>query len=98
MGHRNPDRVPLSYRRERCETVGQMQRDGWEVVSCCQVCGLVMRVDLAALIKLRGPNLSLWNRKARCRRVGCLGHVAFQGRAPGMTFHEALTARSPAGD
>ena len=41
----------------------------------------------------RRARTSLWNRKARRRRVGCLGCVEFQARAPGYVRHEALRAR-----
>jgi len=92
MGHRNPDRVPISYRRAKCETVEQMQRDGWDVISKCMTCGLVMQVDLGLVARVRGPGVSLWNRKDHCRRLGCTGRVEFQARAPGMGWHEALTA------
>ncbi len=95
MGHRNPDRVPIAYRRARCETVAQMQRDRWDVISKCEKCGLIMRVDLALIIHVSGPAVSLWNRKARCRRLGCGGWVEFQARAPGMAYHEALAAPPP---
>lgn len=54
-----------------------------------------MRVNLRAVMKVAGPRLSLWNRKARCRRLGCLGFVEFQARAPGMEMHEALSAPWP---
>lgn len=92
MGHKNADRVPLAFRRTRCPTIGDMQRERWDVISSCQTCGLVMRVDLSAMIRLRGPSVSLWNRKARCRRVGCGGYVEFQAKAPGMSIHEPLAA------
>jgi hypothetical protein len=36
MGSRNPDRVPLAYRRRKCETVQQMIEQGWEVSSRCR--------------------------------------------------------------
>ena len=93
MGHRNPDRVPLSYRRERCETVSKMRRDGWDVISQCEKCGLTMSVNLALVIRVSGPDVSLWNKKAKCRRLGCRGFVSFLARAPGMPSHEALEAR-----
>jgi hypothetical protein len=70
MGHRNSDRVPIAYRRARCETVAQMRRDRWDIISRCEACGLIMRVDLTLIIRVRGPAVSLWNRKARCRRLG----------------------------
>jgi len=91
MGHRNPDRVPIAYRRSRCETVVDMLREGWDVISKCQECGLIMRLDLKLVIRVSGSNVTLWNRQARCRRFGCTGHVDFQARAPGE-WHEALSA------
>jgi len=68
------------------------QRDRWDVISKCAECGLLMQVDLGLIIRVSGPATVLWNRKARCRRLGCLGWVEFQARAPGMVMHEALTA------
>jgi len=44
MGDRNPDRVPLSYRRAPCETVTQMLHQRWEVTACCRTCRLELRV------------------------------------------------------
>jgi hypothetical protein len=92
MGHRNPDRVPLAYRRARCETVEQMRAERWDVISKCARCELIMQVDLGLIIKVSGPRVSLWNRKARCRRLGCNGFVEFQAKAPGMGWHEELRA------
>lgn len=82
----------MRIRRAKCETVEAMQRDGWDVISRCQQCGLIMRVNLALIIRVRGPEVSLWNRKERCRRLGCTGWVEFQARAPGMSIHDALSA------
>jgi hypothetical protein len=92
MGQKNADRIPLSYRRARCETVEAMRRDGWDVISKCGGCGLVMQVDLALVARISGPETSLWNRKARCRRLGCTGVVEFQARVPGVAWHEPLRA------
>jgi len=68
MPPRNPDRVPISYRRSRCETVGDMLREGWEVISKCRTCGLMMPLDLALVAKVKGAKTSLWNRTQRCKR------------------------------
>ena len=57
MGHRNPDRVPIAYRRARCETVAQMRRDHWDVISKCGTCGLIMRVDLALRTVVNGQTV-----------------------------------------
>ena len=69
MGHRNPDRVPLHVRRNRGETVGKMIAEKWDVISICRTCQLIMQVDLRMIVLAKGPNVSLWNRKARCRRL-----------------------------
>lgn len=95
MGSRNPDRVPLANRRSKCETVQQMQDQAWDLLSKCDTCGLLMRVDLATIIKVRGPEFSLWNRTSRCRRVGCGGRVEFLAKAPRMGWHEPLRAPGP---
>lgn len=92
MGARNPDRIPLAWRRDRCESVGQMLEQGWDVLSKCPVCGLIMQTDLAVIAKVNGPAVSLWNRKARCRRLLCPGFVEFHAKAPGMDGHQPLRA------
>jgi hypothetical protein len=97
MGTRNPDRVPLAYRRRRCETVADMIDQGWDVISRCRRCELLMTVDLQMIARVRGPAFSLWCRKSRCRRIGCTGVVEFQAKAPGMAWHEALEAPWPDG-
>jgi len=92
MGSRNPDRVPVSYRRRKCETVGDMIQQGWDVHSRCMTCGTLFRVNLRIIARLKGPDFSIWNRKDRCRRLGCSGHVEFHGRAPDMSWHEVLNS------
>ncbi|MET0295361.1 MAG: hypothetical protein ABW042_10130 [Phenylobacterium sp.] len=95
MPRRNPARIPLAARRATCEGVEAMRRQGWDVISHCPACGLTMRVDLAALAILKGSDFSLWDRRARCRRIGCAGYASFQARAPDMSWHDALRT-SPA--
>jgi hypothetical protein len=97
MGHRNPDRIPLSWRRTTCETVADMARARWDVISKCQACGLTMQVQLRTIAVVSGPSTSLWNRRAPCRRLLCRGQVEFWAKAPGMASHETLTAEWPDG-
>ncbi len=92
MGHRNPDRVSIAERRARCETVADMQAQGWDVVSKCRTCGLTMQVDLDVIAWRKGAKFSLWNRTARCRRLFCNGVVDFMAKARGMNWHEELRA------
>ena len=57
-----------------------MQRSVWKVISVCGTCRLAMPVDLRVIIRLSGPGVVLWNRHAKCRRIGCNGVVEFQGK------------------
>lgn len=96
MGHRNPDRVSLSERRASCETVADMRQKGWDVITKCRVCGLVMRTDLDLIIKIGKGRASLWNRTHRCRREHCNGWVDFEGKPAGVYHFEQLRAPWPA--
>jgi hypothetical protein len=80
MGGPNPDRWPTSAWCRKARTVGDMQRAGWKVISFCSTCRLAMPVDLRVIIRLSGPGAVLWNRQAKCRRIGCDGVVEFQGK------------------
>ena len=60
-------------------------------------CGLRMRVQLRVIVMVSGPNTSLWNRRAPCRRLLCPGRVEFWAKASGMARHESLTAEWPEG-
>jgi len=51
----------------------------------------MMQVDLRLIAYVSGPNTSLWNRRARCRRLLCTGSVSFHAKAPGMVSHDPLT-------
>jgi len=95
MSHRNADRVSISERRGRCETVGQMIAQSWDVITKCPACGLVIQADLVMIARHAGATTSLWNRRPHCRRLGCTGRVEFLAKAPGMAWHEALTTPDP---
>jgi hypothetical protein len=75
-------------------TLGQMAKAGWEMVARCKRCGVVLTVDVAALIKLHGPDAIWWGRKPRCRVVGCVGRVEFGARAWRMGSWQSLS-RTP---
>lgn len=95
MGVKHPDRIAIHEWRFGAETVAQMLAKKWDVISHCPKCGLIMSTNLPLLIKLKGPDLSLWNLRAPCRRLGCQGKVEFQGRPPGRSYHETLSAPWP---
>ena len=66
MGRKNIERVHISEFRNRVATVADMQAQRWDVISKCRVCGLMMAVDLALIVRTTGPETILWNRLARC--------------------------------
>ncbi len=82
MGHKNFDRWPPEAWRRSAGTIARMRAAGWTVLAYCSVCNLTISVDLGRVERLRGPDFSLWNRRAPCRRLGCLGKVEFQGKPP----------------
>jgi hypothetical protein len=92
LGRKNIDRVDISHFRFRVATVGDMRAQRWDVISKCRACGLMMAVDLALIAKHSGPETILWNRLARCKRIGCQGYVEFQARFPGRGVYATLAA------
>lgn len=90
MGQRNPDRIPLRDRYENGRDVAGMIKHGWDALSICRSCQLTMPVDLKLIAYVRGPKVSLWNRKAKCRRLLCPGIVEFHAKAPGMIGHQKM--------
>lgn len=92
MGSKRLDRIPIAEWRCVAETAADMRAKGWDVITRCQACGLMMPVDLDLIVWRSGAKTSLWNRKARCRRIGCQGWVEFQGRPPGVRLYATLSA------
>jgi hypothetical protein len=95
MGSRHPDRVPMSVRRYKCESVGDMLKAHWDVHARCDTCHQLFRVNLRAVARAMGPGFSLWNRKDRCKLLSCRGWLTFMGRAPEMSGHQPIDAPWP---
>jgi hypothetical protein len=92
MGSRNPDRISLSELRPAFETVETMAKAGWRLRSRCDTCRLELEIDWRVVIMVLGPRYSLWNRKARCRKVMCRGQVIFLARHHPRAHFDTLTA------
>ena len=90
MGARHPDRIPIKEWHAAGRTVAQMRERRWDVLSKCLACGLMMQVDLGLVIRVAGPDVSLWDRRQRCRCLGCEGDTVFLGRPPNVTLHMRL--------
>jgi hypothetical protein len=95
MGFRKPENWKPEDWRATAETVGAMRKAHWDIIAHCLSCHLTLRVDTAVIIQLRGPNVSLWNKQAPCKKVGCKGSMEFQGRPPQLSRHFALRAEWP---
>jgi hypothetical protein len=92
MGAKNPDRIPVDAWRVKYPTVAELARDHVEVISSCRKCGLIMPVDLDLVARISGPATNFWNRKARCKRIGCSGFVEFQAKFRGTYTYQTLAA------
>ena len=95
MGAKNLDRIPAAAWRQRIETVADFARAHIEVITDCPKCGLQMVVDLALVARVSGPETSLWNRKPRCRKLGCGARASLKAKLPGKGYYEALEAPWP---
>ena len=95
MGAKNLDRIPAAAWRQRIETVADFIRDHIEVITDCPRCGLQMVVNLPMVARVSGPETSLWNRKPRCRKLGCGGRATLKAKLPGKGYYEALEAPWP---
>lgn len=91
MGRKNPDRVSIQDMYRSGKTVVHMIQQRWEVISIFQECRLQMLVRLDWIARISGPDTSLWNRRAKCRRLLCKGVTTFHAKAPGMTVYGDLT-------
>lgn len=64
--------LPKAY-----STVGQMRVNGVQIKAYCQKCRNTFRVDLVALIMVKGPEYCLIDQHPRCRLVDCDGRCSF---------------------
>ena len=97
MGATKPDNVPMLKWRSGCETVGQMIERNWLVITRCTRCRTEMRVPLKAVVRVRGRNFSLWNRRPRCLVVGCGAPMIYRAMPPGCSTYHDLEAEWPHG-
>ncbi len=84
MGFRKHENRPLSYHLATPVSVSEMRQRGWVVMARCQACQLDLRIDLDLVVRLNGPDLVLFGKSCRCRRMGCSGRMIFMGTPPGQ--------------
>lgn len=83
MGYKKPTMRGLAHHLSTPTTISQMRRDHWVVMARCTTCQLDLRLDLGILIRLNGPDLTLFGRDCRCRRMACPGRMIFMATPPG---------------
>lgn len=54
-----------------CMTLGEMHQARWTMVARCRKCGLGMKTNLAALIRLHGPDTMWWGHETACPGLEC---------------------------
>ena len=97
MGARNHDRIFISEFRPSTETVKDMFDRKWIVITKCRDCELKLYVNIVALMHYMGPDVSLWNKRRRCLKVGCEGWTTFWAQRPYRNIYEELSAPWPEG-
>ncbi len=64
--------LPRAY-----STVGQMRLHGVNIKAHCDKCGNWFRVELVALVMVKGPDYSLLGQHPPCRIIDCEGRCNF---------------------
>lgn len=52
-------------------TLGEMHHARWTLVSRCAACGLALKTNVAALIRLHGPDAIWWGHRTACPGLDC---------------------------
>jgi len=71
VGTKKPDVLISPPSPLTCLTLGEMHQARWRMVARCRKCGLAMKTNLAALIRLHGPDTMWWGHKTACPGVEC---------------------------
>lgn len=90
MTTRGPDTFSASELHAACPTVGAMEKRNWDVISECLKCGLRLQVNLKVVIAIKGPGFSLFDRRTRCKKLGCGGTAIFAIKVPRGSFHQRI--------
>ncbi len=96
MSTKKPERIPFQHFHFQSRMVGLMIENGWTVISQCEKCQLQTTVDLDLIVTVKGPQVTLWNRRQRCKKVGCSGWVYFLGKHPRRIGFDRLEIDSKA--
>ncbi|MNJ26784.1 hypothetical protein D3C77_212740 [compost metagenome] len=84
MGFLKYENRPLSHHLTTPVSIAEMRRRRWVILARCRDCHLDLRIDLDLMVRLNGPNLVLFGKTCRCRRMGCAGRMIFMGTPPGQ--------------
>lgn len=75
MSTKKPDVLRSPPDPMTCLTLGEMHQARWTMVAKCRTCGLAMKTNLAALIRLHGPDTMWWGHQTACPGLECSGGV-----------------------
>ena len=73
MSTKQPDVLANPPSPLTCLTLGEMHQARWTVVARCSKCSLAMKTNLAALIRLHGPDTMWWGHETACPSLNCHG-------------------------
>jgi hypothetical protein len=73
MGNKAPDVLTHPPSPLTALSLGEMHQLRWTMVARCSKCGLAMRTNLAALVRLHGPDAIWWGHETACPGLECVG-------------------------
>lgn len=82
MSTKRPDVISAPPSDMTALTLGEMHQLRWRVTATCSTCGIGLRVQLTALIRVQGPDGVLWGARPPCPNVKCEGgHLVYQAQS-----------------
>lgn len=96
MGSKSPDTIANPPMPETALTLLEMYARNWQVQASCR-CGIRLRIDLAVMIKVHGPNAIWWGKTTRCPGWECSdGRLTYSARAlTGGTWRSISNTKAP---
>ena len=77
-------------------TLAEMHALRWRLTARCDTCKLAVKVNLALLIRLHGPDCIWWGHRPGCPSVECRGgHLTYYARSIVGGSQRSMGAKAP---
>ncbi len=96
MSTKSPDVICTPPAPEAALTLAEMHALRWLLVARCNKCRLAVRVNLALLIRVHGPDWIWWGRQPPCPGVDCRdGRLTYIARSIKGGSPRSLASEAP---